>query len=852
MKPTEPPAQPASAAQSVLETQKLVHELQAHQIELERQNDELRKSQADTETALARYTNLYDFGPIGYFMLGPDGKIAGANLVGARLLGMERARLTGKRFGAFVSEADLPVFNGLLQQVFVSEISQTCEVDLVSQGGLPPRSVQIEATLSPGEPDCRVVVMDITARKQAELREATHSRTMTALAGGAPLAEVLATLVRGVEAEYPGTLGSVLLLDAAGTHLLTGAAPSLPAFYNEAIHGVAIGPAVGSCGTAAFTGERVLVADIQTDPRWTAFKALAAQAGLASCWSEPIRGTRGQVVGTFALYYAQPRVPSEAEIASIVASAQLAVVAIERKQAEAGQARLTAILEATPDFVGTADALGAVVYLNPAGRRMTGHGEREDVTRLRTSDLSPDWANKIIVEQGLPTAVRDGSWSGETAFKGADGQDILVSQIIISHHDTGGVGRWFSTIARDITARTELEERLREAQKMDAVGRLAAGVAHDFNNLLTVILGNCEVALPLLAAADPVGTALRDIRTSAERAAGLTKQLLAFSRRQIIQPRVVDVNQTVSAIFLMVKRLIGEHIAVHFQLDPGLWHVSVDPGQLEQVLVNLSVNARDAMPDGGRLTIETRNVRFEPGHIESGADLPAGEFVQIVMADTGVGMDAATRARAFEPFFTTKEPGKGTGLGLAMVYGVIKQSGGFVFVDSVRDEGSTFSILLPRIDALVPVPTAEAPGQQSTAGHELVLRVETAGTELVLLVEDEDDLRELVHEYLQSQGYAVVSASTGEEGLERFRSLPGRPALLISDIVMPGINGRVLSDQLRVIYPQLKVLYISGYTDDALVRYSPLPKDMHFLQKPFALAALATEIRDILDEDVER
>ena len=330
---------------------------------------------------------------------------------------------------------------------------------------------------------------------------------------------------------------------------------------------------------------------------------------------------------------------------------------------------------------------------------------------------------------------------------------------------------------------------------------------------------------------------MRDIRASAERAAGLTTQLLAFSRRQIIQPRVLNVNETIGEIRRMMTRLIGEHIDVRFVPGQDLWHVSADPGQLQQVIVNLTVNARDAMSEGGRLTIETRNIQFAQDHVERGAKVPAGDYVEICVEDTGTGMEAATIERLFEPFFTTKDAGKGTGLGLATVYGIVKQSDGFVFVDSAPGAGTTFWILLPRADAPV---TAMSPADTLRGAS-------TGGQETVLLVEDEDDVRELIHDYLEGQGYTVLSASTGEEGIALLHDVSDPPALLISDIVMPGMNGRVLSDHLRATYPHLKVLYVSGYTDDGHVRHSPLPQGTHFLQKPFALSTLATKIRDIVD-----
>jgi two-component system cell cycle sensor histidine kinase/response regulator CckA len=391
-------------------------------------------------------------------------------------------------------------------------------------------------------------------------------------------------------------------------------------------------------------------------------------------------------------------------------------------------------------------------------------------------------------------------------------------------------------IARDVTVRTKLEQQLRQAQRMDAVGRLAAGIAHDFNNLLTVILGNCEVGASDLPPADPMRNTLHEIRESAERAAALTSQLLAFTRQQIIQPRILDANDAIADIHRMLTRLIGENIKIQLVPTIGIWHVRADPGQLQQILVDLVVNARDSMPDGGHLTIRTRNLQLAQPHVERGASVPPGDYVEITVGDTSAGMSQLTLERLFEPFYSTREQRKGAGLGLATVYGIVKQNDGFVFAESDPGNGSTFRILLPRADAPV------------TAGPREGSRHASSGARgPVLLVEDEDEVRELIGAYLKRQGYTVVAASSGEEAVDRMRGQTEPPILLISDIVMPGMNGRVLSDRLRLSYPGLKVLFVSGYTDDALVSNGSLPAGTHFLQKPFALSALASRVRDLVD-----
>jgi len=393
-------------------------------------------------------------------------------------------------------------------------------------------------------------------------------------------------------------------------------------------------------------------------------------------------------------------------------------------------------------------------------------------------------------------------------------------------------------VFRDVTEERELEARLRQSQKMDAVGRLAAGVAHDFNNLLTVVLGNCEVGLSVLGPDDLLRHTLQDIRSAAERASALTRQLLAFSRRTIVQPRVLALNAAVREIQPMLARLIGEDIKVAIALDPDAGTLEADPSQLQQVLLNLAVNARDAMPRGGRLEFRTRRETIGP-EPAGGLGPPPGEYVVLEVADTGVGIDAETRARMFEPFFTTKEVGHGAGLGLAIVHGIVTGGGGFIDVESEPGRGTTFRLRWPR------------PGEVAVAPVPGITQIDPApppGRERVVLVEDEHDVRELVRNYLSRLGYQVLAASTGEEALARCAETSQAPDLLLTDVVMTGMNGREVADAMRLRYPDLSVLYLSGYTDDAVLRRGVSLSKVQFLQKPFEMATLAATVRELLDE----
>jgi signal transduction histidine kinase len=385
----------------------------------------------------------------------------------------------------------------------------------------------------------------------------------------------------------------------------------------------------------------------------------------------------------------------------------------------------------------------------------------------------------------------------------------------------------------------EREEQLRQSQKMEAIGRLAGGIAHDFNNLLTAITGYSEVILRNLNEKDPLRPHASEIKKAGDRAAALTRQLLAFSRRQVLAPKVLDLNAVVSNPEKMLRRLIGEDIELVTVLGSELGSVKADPGQLEQVILNLAVNARDAMPGGGRLVIETANVEVEERGDQSSGWIPSGAFVMLSVTDTGTGMDEETRARAFEPFFTTKEKDKGTGLGLSTVYGIIKQSGGHISVHSEVNAGTSFRIYLPQVTEEVDV--LELEEQPADAD-------DVAGTETILLVEDEQLVRDLARGILLTSGYKVLEAPHGGEALLICESYPGPIHLMLTDIVMPHLNGRELYERVCPLRPEMKVLFMSGYTDEALPLSGRLEPDSPFIEKPFTPDALTLKLRQVLDE----
>jgi two-component system, cell cycle sensor histidine kinase and response regulator CckA len=392
-------------------------------------------------------------------------------------------------------------------------------------------------------------------------------------------------------------------------------------------------------------------------------------------------------------------------------------------------------------------------------------------------------------------------------------------------------------VLTEVTQRRALEEQLRQAQKMEAVGMLAGGIAHDFNNLLTIITGYSQLVLNGLPARDTNRSAVEQIMKAGERAAALTRQLLAFSRRQVLQPKVLDLNQLVGSLGAMLRRLIGEDIDLRLVLGPELGRVNADPGQVEQVIMNLAVNARDAMPRGGALTIETGNVDLGEDYRRTHVTVRPGPYVLLAVSDTGLGMDKETQARLFEPFFTTKGQGRGTGLGLSIVFGIVKQSGGNIEIYSEPEKGTSVKVYLPRVDH------AELPEPEAQPDEAI------RGSETILLVEDEEMVRKLVRETLERQGYRVLEAPGPLEALKMSQGHRGKIDLMVTDVVMPKLSGRDLAEKLLRQRPGIRVLYISGYTDNAVVNSAMLHPDMAFLQKPFAPGVLARKVRQVLEKN---
>jgi len=511
--------------------------------------------------------------------------------------------------------------------------------------------------------------------------------------------------------------------------------------------------------------------------------------------------------------------------------------AIEHKRYEEAlrrsEARYRSLVLSAAYGIYRCTVAGQFLDVNPALISMMGYASVEEILALNARrDV---FFNAEEFDHLVEDYRRTGSVNGvEVQWRCKDGRIIIVRLSGRAVNGTDHPGEELEIIAEDITERRQLEEQFRQAQKMDAVGRLAGGVAHDFNNLLMVINGYTEVLLEELKLDSPLHQKVQSIQQAADRAATLTRQLLAFSRKQMLELKVVDVNTVIGDMERLLRPLIGENIALLTRLSADAGRTRADAGQLEQVLMNLVVNAKDAMPGGGKITIQSSSVVVRPNFREHRFIQP-GRYVVLAVSDSGHGMDKETLSRIFEPFFTTKEKGKGTGLGLSTVYGIIKQSGGYIFAQSEPGAGSTFYIYLPRVE--------DSPEELSPA--ELHDR-ENGGSETVLLVEDEASVRELVRDTLAARGYKVLEASDGENGLRVAANYSGHIDILITDVVMPGISGRELASRLLLLRPSMSVIYLSGYTEDAVLHQGGLSPGTAFLQKPFTLQVLTRKVREVL------
>ena len=707
------------------------------------------------------------------------------------------------------------------------------------------REIPVELTITPvrlaGAWAFSAFLRDISERRLVEQRRTAQYAVTRILAEATTLGEAGTSILRAVAESLDWQAGVLWILDPESAALrcldvwpvADVALGEFERVSRETRFASGVGLPGGVWASGGATWHRDLTALSAAEyPRLPQARA----AGLRGAFAFPIR-SGPSITGVVEFFSRDVREPDADLLEMAAALGSQIGQFVERKRAEValGRSETTyrSLVEDSPFGIFRSTPDGRLLAVNPALVSMLGYeSEAQLLERNMERDIFVDPAQRrrLVAE-----VTARGNLSTESVWRRRDGKTVTVRASGRVVRDAQGGVDYFNAIVEDITEHRLLEDRLRQAQKMEAVGRLAGGVAHDFNNLLTGILGCADLLLETLGPDAPGRDDVAEIRKAAVRAADLTRQLLAFSRQQVLAPQVLDLNALVGNMEKLLKRLIGEHIELRAALAPDLGMVKADPGQLEQVIVNLAVNARDAMPNGGRLTIETRNAELDASYVEEHAPVVAGPYVLLAVTDTGTGMDAETKSHVFEPFFTTKALGQGTGLGLATVYGIVKQSGGHVWVYSERGQGAAFKIYLPRVAetaAAAPRPTAPA---------------SLRGSETILLVEDDEAVRTLTRRLLAARGHTVLLASQGEEALRLAQRHEGRIHLLVTDVVMPGMSGRELADRILALLPGIKVLYLSGYTDDAIVRHGVLEPGVAFLQKPFSAEALARKVREVLD-----
>jgi PAS domain S-box-containing protein len=510
----------------------------------------------------------------------------------------------------------------------------------------------------------------------------------------------------------------------------------------------------------------------------------------------------------------------------------------EKRRAEEAlresEARFRSLYERAPLGYQSLDSEGRIIEVNQSWLDLLGYTREEAMGRWFGEFLTRQ--DVELFKERFPRFKAVGEVYGvEFEMVRKDGDRIIASIDGRIAYDDRGRFRQTQCILTNITERRNLETQLLQSQKMEAMGRLVGGIAHDFNNLMTAVTGYAELVQSGLPPDAPLRADVEEIRKAGDKASQLVRQLMAFSRKQVLHPMVVDLSGIVEDMAPMLRRIIGEDIQLHTAFPPDLWRVMADPGQMEQVIMNLAVNARDAMPEGGKLTIETRNVELDAQYLNTHLGANAGPHAMLAVSDTGIGMDAPILSRLFEPFFTTKGQGEGTGLGLSTVYGIVKQSGGDIRVYSEPGRGSSFKIYLPRAESLDAVPDeAEIPEK------------EVGGAETLLIVEDEEVVRRLTAKVLENYGYTVLQASMGDEAVALCQARGGAVDLLVTDLVMPGMGGRELAGRLASICPGMKILYMSGYTENAVLHGGVLEAGVHFLQKPFSPEELARKVRAVL------
>ncbi|RMF05832.1 MAG: GAF domain-containing sensor histidine kinase, partial [Chloroflexi bacterium] len=649
---------------------------------------------------------------------------------------------------------------------------------------------------------------------------------------------ILAAACRALGQAYSASVVCIVLLDfAANTATIAAEYQPPESGYPSILHQTV--PARNQAVAQYFReyGKPLVLDNAQQNPRTEPFRHLLTQLNVERLVIAPLM-VNDQFIGMLNVGNPLDVNLSDADTTLIARVADQLAGTLTRWQSDARRRLLSTAIEQASESILITDAEETILYVNPAFEQTTGY-TREEAIGKTPRILNSHRQDKAFYADMWATINNGKVWHGRLVNRKKDGslytEDIAISPVTDKHNKIVN----FVSVQRDVSRELQLEEQYYQSQKMESIGRLAGGVAHDFNNLLTGIMGFSELALQSLEPGTPARNDIQGVLKNAASAANLTRQLLAFARRQAIDPKILNLNEVVRNLNKMLRRLIGEHIVFETNLAPNLGQVKADPGQIEQVILNLAVNARDAMSNGGQLLIETTNITLTDKVNGQFADFEPGDYVLVAVSDTGAGMTEEVKARIFEPFFTTKEVGQGTGLGLATVFGIIKQAHGQILVSSQPGAGTTFNIYLPRVFA--PPDTAPTDAAQASPWPR--------GTETILLVEDEESVRELSAYTLRNQGYTVLAASNGKEAIPLVRRHTGQIDLLLTDVVMPHMSGTTLAEKLKQAYPMLKILFTSGYADRVTFNQDMPGPDAAFLSKPFLPATLVLQVRTILDSE---
>jgi two-component system, cell cycle sensor histidine kinase and response regulator CckA len=802
--------------------------------------------EAELRAISSRESAILDSALDSILVLDQEGRIREFNSAAEHTFGYRKAEVVGRSAAETIVPQRLRETHRLgfvrrgpgVDDLGLNQRTET--IALRADGRELPIELAVTAALDRGVKVYTVYIRDISERRRAERDAAAEHATLRILSGAASLAEAAAPLLDTLCTAHGWDLGTIWVRDdevgaVRCVHLWKAEGVEAPEL--EALAGDVFFPVgAGLVGQVSASGETLWVENLRENAPFPRM-ALAARHGLVSLAAVPVLGGR-ECLGVIELFSRTSR-PDDADLRGRLSAIgrQLGLFQ-DRRRAEkalrASEERFRALVENGSDVTALVDADGTFRYVSGPVRRVLGRTPEELVGKSAFELMHPEDVSGVRARLAEAVCHPGRPITGTYRLRHADGTWRFLESMSVSHRNNPAI-RAIVVNARDVTERHTLEEQLRQSQKMEAVGRLAGGIAHDFNNLLAVMLGYTTMTLARTGDPAVVTRNLEHIRTAAERAANLTRQLLTFSRKQVLMPKVLDLASVVSELDTMLQRLIGEDVELVTDVARAQGRVKADRGQLEQVVVNLAVNARDAMPQGGRLSIVVRDVVVDETLAREQAGLRPGRYVRLDVGDNGVGMEPETLDHLFEPFFSTKEKGKGTGLGLATVYGIVHQGGGHIAVESSVGRGTTFRIWLPEVES------DEEPAAPPAAA------APAAGTETILLVEDEDALRELLHEVLSENGYVVLQAASGAEALRVSRGHAGGIDLLLTDVVMPGMSGREVATALSAERPGLRVLFASGYTAEAIARHGVLEPGTDLIHKPFTPEALLRRVRDRLD-----